>query len=163
MCHRQNSYLPAVGMLQRLQHTAAIVLPLGQAHGSIILLLSLLWTGQSGTRAPQLAWLTGAPCVSLPHSLLCPYIFPCVVGTFLSLIKFTLAGSLYFFPLSLCNPLFYFSADALILFPAQFITPLYISRDRHCHGGYSFIMLYNSFTFIIPTNPCSDESYFWPC
>lgn len=39
-CHRQTSYLPAVRMLQQLQHTAAIVLPLGQAHSSIILLLS---------------------------------------------------------------------------------------------------------------------------
>lgn len=40
--HRQTSYLPAVRMLQRLQHTAAIVLPLGQAHSYIILLLSLV-------------------------------------------------------------------------------------------------------------------------
>lgn len=44
-CHRQTSYLPAVRMLQRLRHTAAIVLPLGQTHSSIIPLLSLLWTG----------------------------------------------------------------------------------------------------------------------
>ena len=41
-CHRRTSYLPAVRMLQRLRHTAAIVLPLGQAHSSIILLLSLV-------------------------------------------------------------------------------------------------------------------------
>lgn len=69
------SYLPAVGMLQRLQHTAAIVLLLGRARSSIIRLLSPVWTSQTGTPGAQLASLTGAPCVLQSHALLSPHIF----------------------------------------------------------------------------------------
>lgn len=70
---RWTFYLPAVGMLQRLQHTAAIVLLLGRPCSSIIRLLSPVWTSQTGTPGAQLASLTGASCVLQSHSLLCSH------------------------------------------------------------------------------------------
>lgn len=87
------SYLPAVGMLQRLQHTAAIVLLLGRARSSIIRLLSPVGTSQTGTPGAQLASLTGAPCALQSHALLWPHIFTLSIVTF----AITLRISLYVF------------------------------------------------------------------
>ena len=135
-CHRRTSYLPAVRMLQRLRHTAAIVLPLGQAHSSIILLLSPVWTGLTVGHQGSvnvLDWCFLCPTATASTTSFPAYIVPSAVGTFccvLQSVSDKFSVSLYNFPLFFSSQIFQFVIMS-DLFLTCCIYPLFNSSNMY--------------------------------